>query len=488
MKVTQEEVVDRQTVLHIELEDEDLDTYLDRGYRRVASQTVVPGFRKGKAPRRIVESYLGRESLLGEVLDTMLPEVTSRAIDEQELDAVGLPRLEFLGMEPFTFKATVPLTPEIDLASYRDIRIAREPVEFSEEDVEQSLERMQQSVASWEPVDRPVAMGDLVTVNATGSVGDQAVLNEQDSVLFLDEDGVRPFPGFAQELVGLAGGEPRDFTLTIPEDHADQTIAGAEAHFSVTVGEIKERILPELDDEFAKSFGDGYESMDALRQQVEEDVKAEAEGRAERQQRDAVVEALLEGATINLPPLMVDHEIEHMEDQQEQLLSRVNVRKDDYLRSIGKTADELREELREEAVKRLEQVFVLRRVGEAEGLEVTEEEVQERIESSKSESEDGPQTDGDPADLGDSVQRAMLMDKTLDRLLSIASGEAPPLPVAEDEAASEPAGEAPLEVADDDGEATDESPETEAVHEGPTTAQPEPENDKPKEGGDSDDQ
>ncbi|MCH7786051.1 MAG: trigger factor, partial [Chloroflexi bacterium] len=182
MKVNQEEVIDRQTVLNIELEDEDLDPYLDRGYRRVVQRTVIPGFRKGKAPRRIVENFLGRESLLNEVLDSMLPEVTSQAIDRQELEAAGLPRIELLNLTPLTLKATVPLKPEIDLGAYREIRIDKDSAEVSAEDVQERLEQLQHSMASWEPVERAVKMGDMVTMEATGTVDERPILTETDAL------------------------------------------------------------------------------------------------------------------------------------------------------------------------------------------------------------------------------------------------------------------------------------------------------------------
>jgi len=132
VKITQGEIEDRQTVLRVELEDEDIATYLDQGYRRLVQRTSIPGFRKGKAPRRIVENFLGRESLINEVIDSMLPEVTTKAITEQELDAGGLPSIELIEMDPFTFEATVPLTPEVDLGQYSDIRVEQEAAEVTE--------------------------------------------------------------------------------------------------------------------------------------------------------------------------------------------------------------------------------------------------------------------------------------------------------------------------------------------------------------------
>ena len=162
MKITQEEVIDRQTVLHIELEDEDLDTYVVQGYKKVVPRLAIPGFRKGKAPRSIVQQFIGREALLNEVLDTMLPEVTEQAIDTQEIEAAGMPSIELLDLEPFTFKATVPLSPDIDLGNYREIRLEKEAEEVKEEEVNERLEQMQHGQATWEPLeDRPIAWATL---------------------------------------------------------------------------------------------------------------------------------------------------------------------------------------------------------------------------------------------------------------------------------------------------------------------------------------
>ena len=168
MKITQDEVVERQTVLHIELEDEDLEPYLDRGYRRVVNSAMIPGFRKGKAPRLIMERYLGRESLLNEALDFMLPDVTQRAVKAQELETAGTPRVELVELEPVSLKATVAFPPLVDLGSYRDIRVEEEIVEVTEEDVQKNLDELLEKAASWEPVERSVSAGDMVTMAVEG--------------------------------------------------------------------------------------------------------------------------------------------------------------------------------------------------------------------------------------------------------------------------------------------------------------------------------
>ena len=423
MKITQGEIEDRQTVLRVELEDEDLATYLDQGYRRLVQRTAIPGFRKGKAPRRIVENFLGRESLLNEVMDSMLPEFTTRAITEQELDAGGLPSIELLEMDPFTFEATVPLKPEVDLGRYTDIRVPVVAVEITEKDVERRLDELQRSTATWDPVERPVRMGDLVTMDARGVVGEQTILDEKAAVYFLDEDGVRPFPGFALKLESISGGEAKEFDLSIPDDFPDDSISGKEAHFSVTVSEIKERVLPELDDEFAKSVGDGYKDIAELRERTQSDLTSEAEDAADREYRESAMTALVEGATFELPELIVEHEMAHLEERQQRFLDSVNIRADDYLTSIGSTEDEMRTNLRADAEGRMKRSTALDGLAGLEGIEVSDEDVEERVQSVLSEANEQDEKP-DPEELSASVRRVLLTEKTMDRLLTIAKGEA----------------------------------------------------------------
>lgn len=427
MKITQEEVVDRQTVLNIELEEGDLDTYIDQGYRKVAPRLAIPGFRKGKAPRRIVEQFVGKESLLNEVFDTMLPELTGRAIEEQAIEAGGLPSIELEDMDPITFKAIVPLIPEVSLGDYKEISVEEEPANVSEEDIQQRLEQIQHGMASWEPVERSVQMGDLVTIQATGLVEGESVVEENDAVLFLDEDSDRPFPGFAQQLADMAQDESKDFTLAIPEDFGDEKLAGKDVAFSVTVGEIKERVLPELDDEFAKGVGDGYESFEALRAEIESDANEAAESGATQKYNEAVMEAFLSGVTIEVAPVMVGHEITHMEGERSRVLSQINVRLDDYLRSIGKTEEEMRDELRNEAEERIKRTFAMSKLAEEEGIEVTEEDVETRIQeilaNNTQDTEELPVQPEFTDEMRESVNRVLSSEKTLERLVTIARGE-----------------------------------------------------------------
>ena len=293
MKITQDDVVERQTVLHIELEDDDIDPYLNRAYQRVVQRVNIPGFRKGKAPRSIIEQYFGRESMLNEILDSMLPELTNQAINDQDLDAVGLPSIELEELDPFQFSATVPLRPNVDLGNYLDIRIPKDDTEIAKEDIDSRIEQLRLSVATWEPTDRAVEVGDMITAQIKGNVGEKTIFDESDAVYLVNEEIGRPFPGFSEKLVGLEADKASQFDLSIPEDFADGDLAGQDASFDVTIKDIKTRVLPEIDDEFAKGIGEGYETLADLETEIEKSVQLEAEEESTRTHREAIVEALM---------------------------------------------------------------------------------------------------------------------------------------------------------------------------------------------------
>ncbi|MCY4654956.1 MAG: trigger factor [Dehalococcoidia bacterium] len=379
MKVTQEEVVDNQTTLRIELEEADLNPYLDQGYRRLAPQISLPGFRKGKVPRHIVEGFMGRESLLNEVLDNMVYEVTSKAIEEQDIDAAGVPKIEDLDLDPVSFTAIVALRPDVELGDYKAIRVPYETDEVTDELVTERINNIRESLGSWETVERAPELGDLLNLDARGEIEGEEFWNREDGVLYLDEDGSVPVTGFPQAMVGIEPGQETEFTLSIPEDFRDASIAGKEASFSVTVNEVRERSLPELNDEFAQNLPDGYESLEALRNAVKEGMAADAEARLEQEYETDVIKALIDEATITIPPVMLENETNRIRNTQEQMLERANIRVDDYLRSIGKTEEEVQQEAEEEAEQRIRRTFALNKVSELENIEVTEQEIDERF-------------------------------------------------------------------------------------------------------------
>ena len=433
MKVDREEVVDRQTVLTIELDDDDLDPYLDRGYRRIVQRVNVPGFRKGKAPRSIIERMIGRESLLNEVLDVLVTETTNRAIDDQELDSVGMPHIEVLDFEPLSFRATVPLKPDVDLGAYRDIRVDEVQVEFDEEEaVRKQLEDLRVSLATWNPVERPLEIGDMVTAHVVVTSEGETVLEQSDYVALTSEEGLTRLPELGEHLEGAQPGDEREFDLDLPDDFYVTAVAGKTVQVRVTVKEYKERELPDLDDDFVVSLGREDETLEQLTERIRTEAREGAENRAIAEFTEKALEALMENATVELPPLLVEHGAEHAWHEQQQFLERLGIRADDYLRSTGSSEEAFLEQAQADARERLTRSYAMTEFADLEGLDVTEEEAEARVR----ETLENISLEREPtAEEIATVRNAMLSEKAMERLRAIARGERPDQADAEEGAA-----------------------------------------------------
>jgi len=220
LNVTAERIPDSQVVLTIEVDPERLERSMDQAYRRVAPRVRIPGFRPGKAPRRVVELHLGREALLHEALDRLVPEVVEEAIKAQELEMVATPDLEITSLEPVVIKATVPVRPNVDLGDYRALRVEPEPAEVDEAEVERTLESLRRRYADIEPIDRPVQEGDRVRLDITGEVEGRTVLRQEDVEVSVRAEELANVPGVFERLLGMGKGEEAECEAVLPEDYA----------------------------------------------------------------------------------------------------------------------------------------------------------------------------------------------------------------------------------------------------------------------------
>ena len=429
MKVTQGEVEERQVTLRIELDDDDLEPYVERGFRQVVGKMRIPGFRPGKAPRKVVEGMVGRESLISESLDFLVPDVISKAVEEQEIESVGFPHVDNVEFDPVVVEAAVALNPILDLGDYQSIRVEEDPVEVSDEDVDQEIETLRKQQSSWEPVERSVAHDDLVTMNVVGTIDEVKIIDETDSQFMVDPSSTLPLPGFAAELEGLEVDAPTDFTLDVPGDFADNEIAGKQAEFTVTITDVKQRLLPELDDEFAQSVRDECETLDDLKERLREDIQNAAVRQNDHEYREYAIEELVVNADMEIAPLLIQHEIEHMEERREEMMKRLGISEDDYNRFTGRTAEEIRDEMHEEAVEKLNRSHAISAFIEQEALEISDDELNDRL---KQLAREGDESTGRKLTnkelrserVKSSVRESLLIEKALDRLVLIAKGQA----------------------------------------------------------------
>jgi trigger factor len=263
-----------QAVLTIEAEASELDKSLDEAYHHLVKKVSIPGFRKGKAPRAILVQHIGKNSLLEEAFEHLIPQLYKQAIESQELEPIARPEIEVIQTEPLVFKATAPLKPEVKLGDYHGIKLEPSPVtEITAKEVTAALEEFRERQGAWVPVERPVKLGDLVTMDIEASVDGKPWLNHKGILYEVDSDSRSPVPGFASHLEGAEKNKEMTFSLTIPDDHPIEEMRGKEGTFKVTVTEVKEKQLPELNDELAQSAG--YDDLAAMKKKVSADLAAQ---------------------------------------------------------------------------------------------------------------------------------------------------------------------------------------------------------------------
>ena len=427
MNVTRESDNSTEVTLSILMDAEDEEPFLTRSYRRLANRVRIPGFRPGKAPRSVVESHLGRATLVQEALEFMIPESLDKVLREQEISAFTEPQLEVLDLEPVTFKAVVPLEPTVDLGEFRSIRLDAPEVEVGDEDVNVVLESLRYESAPWEPVSRPVAFGDLVTMNVHGTVGGEDVINDEGVDYIPQMDNNFPIPGFSVYIEGMTEGQEKEFALPIPEESLPEDSVATECHFRVEVLSIKEKQLPELDDEFAKGVREGFESMEALSQHVRERLVEDAEATAQRELERNSLEEVKKIATVQASELIYQREMESIREDHERTLRNQRLDMDTYLRLTGQTAQDWQDQLRPQAEDRLTSFLVLRKLAEQENLEVEASEVDTEIdrlmENSSEETAESLRRMLNTDDSRESIRSSLLNRKVMARLVEIVSAE-----------------------------------------------------------------
>jgi trigger factor len=423
VKVTREKTENCQAYLTIELEPAEVEKALETSYRRLVNKTNVPGFRKGKTPRPVLERYLGKDSLLDEALNTLVPEAYASAIKEQEIEAIAQPSIEITQTDPLVFKAIVPLRPTVELGDFRSIRVTPEPATVTEDDTNAVIEQLRHQQATWEPVERTAQSGDMVILDIESSIDGEPFFNREDAQFKLAPEAVFPAPGFSGQLVGAAVDEEREFQIELTEDYPREELRGKTASFKVKVKEIKREILPELTDEFAKAVNQEYQDLDALREQVAANLKQGAEEKARADLEEKVIKAVAEVTKVDFPPILVESEIDRMINQQLQRWQMTD-KLEEYLRIINKTDEELRDELRPLATERVTNSLILGEVAEKEKVEASDTEVDTEIDNMMKNVTENTEEFGkflSTPESREAIRRSLVTRKTVQLLVDIAT-------------------------------------------------------------------
>ena len=427
MKVTVEHLPQRQVVLTIEAEAQETQESRKLAYRHIVERAKVPGFRPGKAPMAMVERYAGKAAFLQETIEHLIPDATEKAMEEHGIEPVGQPDIQLVTTEPIAWKATIDLVPLVDLGKYRDIRIQEEPVEATPEEVDASIEELRKSVAPWEPVSRPVAMGDLVTLDMTANDNGRIIGSDVGSQYPVIKGNPSPAPGFPEALAGLSAEESKEFVLVFPPNDTRREVAGKTINFKVTIHEVKAKNLPALDDEFAKSVDEGFDTLVALREKVTAQVVESKTREAKTALETKALQAVIDGAKLEYSPGMVTHEAAHILEDQEQELQRSRVNLDQYLASMNKTREQMLDEVKPVADQRIRRSLVFMELRKLENLEVTDEDLDAEINRMLTTVTDKAMMRRafENQEAKASLRSSMLNRKSLDRLVAIVTEGAP---------------------------------------------------------------
>lgn len=368
-----------QVGMTIEVPAETVDATYDKVLNRLTSRARIEGFRPGRAPRSLVEARVGAAALREEVVELMVPEVVRRALEERSIDPIESPDVQVLELErgrPARLKATVSVMPEVQLGDAPAIDVATTPVEITDEMVERRLEDLRQPLAEITPVEREARLGDLALIDVEVDVDGNVVESETRKAMEADlKEGVL-LPELLEVLPGTFVGETRAAKVKFPDDYSDPVLAGKEATINVTLQGVKEKVLPPLDDALAKQLSSGeQETVESFRAATRGALEKSARDMAKLERESAVVAALVDASSVDVPVALVDRELTYQLESMERSLNRQGLKVERYFEYLGKTIDDWVAQERPEAEARLKVDLVLGEYAKRQGLEPSDEEV-----------------------------------------------------------------------------------------------------------------
>lgn len=375
---------DNKIRIDVEVPPEAVKKGVEAKVRELKRKVKVPGFRPGKAPRRVIENRVGRDYIYMEALQDSLPTWYSAAVVENNLRPIDRPEIHFddpLDEEKgFRFSATIEVRPEAKLGPYKGVEVPRREVEITEEQIEETLKELQDQFATLAAVEgRPVQEGDFVILDYKGERMTGGPLEGAEAEDYMLEVGSGELlEDFEKNLVGMQAGERKQFGVTFPMDYDEEALRGQSVLFRVHVKEVKERELPPLDDEFAKEASE-FETIEEFRNSVREQMEAEAERRVAGEFRARVLETVTEGAEVEIPEVMVEDKAEEMVESFERSLRAQGIEPERYYELAGASPDDIKERVRDDAADTVKKELVLDAVATAEGIEADQESVMHEI-------------------------------------------------------------------------------------------------------------
>jgi trigger factor len=382
MSLQVEKLEGNMAKLTIEVSTEDFEAAVEKAYQKNKNKLSVPGFRKGKVPRKMIEQMYGKEVFFEDAANIIIPSAYSDAVDECTEEIVSQPTIDVVQLEagkPFVFTAEVALKPEVTLGQYKGIEVEKADTTVTDEEIEAAINQERENNARTVTVeDRAVKDGDMTVLDFEGFVDGEAFEGGKGENYPLTIGSNTFIPGFEQQLIGAEINKEVEVNVTFPEDYQAENLAGKPAVFKCTIKEIKEKELPELDDEFASEVSE-FDTLAEYREDVKKNLTEKKETEAKNEKEDKVVDAIIADAKMDIPDAMLTTQQRQMSDEFAQRIQMQGISLDQYFQFTGLTKEAFLEQLKPQALKRIQSRLVLEAVAKAENLEVSEEEYKEEI-------------------------------------------------------------------------------------------------------------
>ena len=382
MSVQVEKLEKNMAKLTVEVPAENVEKAIQGAYNKMKKSINIPGFRKGKAPRQLIEKMYGKEVFYNDAIDAMLPSAYSDAVEECGEEIVSHPQIDVVQIEsgkPFVFTATVAVKPAVELGEYKGIQVEKAPIEVKDEEIEAQITKEREANSRTVTVDdRAVAQGDIVTLDFEGFVDGVAFEGGKGENYDLTIGSNTFIPGFEDQLVGAKIGKELDVNVTFPEKYGAKELAGKAAVFKCKVNGIKVKELPAVDDEFAQEVSE-FDTLDEYKADIKAKLLKEKEDEAARAKEDAVIGKIIEGAKMEIPDAMVEYQTRQMLDEFAQRIQSQGISLDQYFQFTGLTEEKYMEEMKPRALQNIQSRLVLEAVAQAENLVAEEADIEEEI-------------------------------------------------------------------------------------------------------------
>lgn len=425
MKVSVEKLPTSEAVLEVDVTWDEMEKASDKAYRKLVQKVDVQGFRRGKAPRSLLERKLGKEYIYQEGLDDLISEAYRDSLKENDLTPISQPKLDapiFEMGQPYHFSLTVPIITPVELGDYRSLHFDREDASVTSEEVDKEIESLRNRVATWEIVERPAAYDDRVTVDLKLTSEDQKISDLKDNPFELTQERVGLFTGMDEEVVGMKVGESKSFSTTIPADYTNEKLAGKQADYEITLHKVEEKALPELDDAFAAKVSDEqYETMEDLSKALSDNILENKNRRIRDELRDKIVDAVIDQSQFTIHPLLVEDQAEEMLHQFTHMLEQQHLSLEQYLMMMRKSREEYLEELKPDAEKSVKRQLVLDEIARREDISITPDEIEGLFSLYTQAGQELPRTEEQIRALASSYRR----EKTLARLTELTTDPDP---------------------------------------------------------------